>query len=163
MEIGPYRLIDDNHLVHNNGSWNEFANLLFVDNPVGTGFSYVDTDSYVEELEVMASQFITFLEKYFALFPEYERDDVSQLFILIAVDLRLLTSGVAVHCWRILCRSAYPIHCQGNPRQKLEQSQKRVATVRSTDRKRVDFPHPIQNIRKIRPSQEPRRQGLSRS
>ena len=77
MEIGPYRLKDDQHLKYNEGSWDEFANLLFVDNPVGTGFSYVDTDSYLHELPEMAEQFITFFEKWFKIFPEYEHDDVS--------------------------------------------------------------------------------------
>lgn len=80
MEIGPYRVKDENTLVLNNGSWNEFANLLFVDNPVGTGFSYVDTDSYLHELTEMANDFVTFLEKFFAIFPEYDQDDVSYKF-----------------------------------------------------------------------------------
>ncbi len=66
-------------LEYNPGSWDEFANVMFVDNPVGTGFSYVDTDSYVHELPEMADQFIQFLEKWFALFPEYEHDDVSPM------------------------------------------------------------------------------------
>ena len=78
MEIGPYRLKDDAHLVYNEGSWDEFANVLFVDNPVGTGFSYVDTDSYVQELSDMADQMVVFLEKFFSLFPEYAQNDVSQ-------------------------------------------------------------------------------------
>lgn len=77
MEIGPYRVKDSEHLIYNEGSWDEFANLLFVDNPVGTGFSYVDTDSFLHELPEMADQFVTFLEKWFAIFPEYEHDDVS--------------------------------------------------------------------------------------
>lgn len=75
MEIGPYRVKGEN-LEYNNGSWNEFANLLFVDNPVGTGFSYVDTNAYLHELDEMADQFITFLEKFFSMFPEYATDDV---------------------------------------------------------------------------------------
>lgn len=79
MEIGPYRLKDKEHLVYNEGSWDEFANLLFVDNPVGTGFSYVDSDSYVHELKDMADQLIIFLEKFFAIFPEHEDNDVSSL------------------------------------------------------------------------------------
>ncbi len=63
--------------------WNILAALLiyhsvmFVDNPVGTGYSFVDTDSYVHELPDMANQFVQFLEKWFALFPEFEHDDVS--------------------------------------------------------------------------------------
>jgi carboxypeptidase D len=76
MEIGPYRLKDGSNLELNDGSWNEFANLLFVDNPVGTGFSYVDTNAYIHELDEMAGQLIIFLEKFFELFPEYEKDDV---------------------------------------------------------------------------------------
>ncbi|KAK4211439.1 Alpha/Beta hydrolase protein [Rhypophila decipiens] len=76
MEIGPYRLKDDKTLVYNDGAWNEFANVMFVDNPVGTGFSYVDTDSYLHELDDMAAQFVIFLEKWFAIFPEYENDDL---------------------------------------------------------------------------------------
>ncbi|SPO06660.1 probable Pheromone-processing carboxypeptidase KEX1 [Cephalotrichum gorgonifer] len=76
MEVGPYRMKDNTTLVYNNGSWSEFANLLFVDNPVGTGYSYVNTNSYVTELDQMAGQFVIFLEKYFALFPEYEHDDL---------------------------------------------------------------------------------------
>ncbi|KAL1302125.1 hypothetical protein AAFC00_002559 [Neodothiora populina] len=75
MEVGPYRVQADGSLTYNNGSWDEFANLLFVDNPVGTGFSYVDGDSYVHELKDMADQMVTFLEKFFTIFPEYTLDD----------------------------------------------------------------------------------------
>jgi carboxypeptidase D len=77
MEIGPYRVGEGGKLSYNNGSWDEFANLLFVDQPVGTGFSYVNTDSYLKELDEMTDHFMIFLEKWFALFPEYEHDDVS--------------------------------------------------------------------------------------
>ena len=79
MEIGPYRVKKDGNLALNDGSWDEFANLLFIDNPVGTGFSYVDTDSYVHELDEMANQMVIFLEKWFAIFPEHARDDVGIL------------------------------------------------------------------------------------
>lgn len=80
MEVGPYRVKDGSNgpkLEYNEGSWNEFANIMFVDNPVGTGYSFVDSDSYTHELPEMADQFVQFLEKWFALFPEYEHDDVS--------------------------------------------------------------------------------------
>lgn len=77
MEVGPYRVRDGGNLEYNNGSWDEFANLLFIDQPVGTGFSYVNTDSYLTDLNQMADHMMIFLEKWFALFPEYEHDDVS--------------------------------------------------------------------------------------
>ena len=76
MEVGPYRLKDDLHLEYNEGSWDEFANILFIDNPVGTGFSYVNTDSYVHELNDMADNMVKFLEQFFDMFPEYQNDDV---------------------------------------------------------------------------------------
>jgi carboxypeptidase D len=83
MEIGPFRVKDSNGpvLEYNKGSWNEFANLLFVDNPIGTGLSY--TDSYIHELPEMAEQFVQFLEKWFILFPQYEHNDVSGLWITL--------------------------------------------------------------------------------
>ncbi|KAI9829758.1 MAG: Cell death protease [Sarea resinae] len=77
MEVGPYRLKNNTQLQYNEGSWDEFANILFLDQPVGTGFSYVDTDSYIHELKTMGDQVVIFLEKWFALFPEYEHDDVN--------------------------------------------------------------------------------------
>ncbi|KAK7931633.1 pheromone processing carboxypeptidase kex1 [Apiospora marii] len=76
MEIGPFRTKDKETLVPNNGSWHEFANLLFVDNPVGTGYSFVDTNNYLHELDEMADQFVKFLEKWFKVFPQYEHDDL---------------------------------------------------------------------------------------
>jgi hypothetical protein len=92
MEIGPYRVRKGGKLEMVNGTWNEFANLLFVDNPVGTGFSYVATNSYVTELQQMADQFMAFLTKWFALFPEYMHDDVGSL----GVVRLLLTSESSI-------------------------------------------------------------------
>ncbi|KAF2794334.1 pheromone-processing carboxypeptidase KEX1 [Melanomma pulvis-pyrius CBS 109.77] len=76
MEIGPYRVREGGNLEYNNGSWDEFANVLFVDQPVGTGFSYANTNSYLSELDQMTNHFMIFLEKFFNLFPEYEHDDL---------------------------------------------------------------------------------------
>ncbi|CAG8000771.1 unnamed protein product [Penicillium olsonii] len=76
MEVGPYRLKDDHTLEYNPGRWDEFANLLFVDNPVGTGFSYASSNGYIHELDEMADQFIVFMDKFFEMFPEFESDDL---------------------------------------------------------------------------------------
>jgi carboxypeptidase D len=76
MELGPYRVREGGKLAYNEGSWDEFANLLFVDNPVGAGFSYVNTDSYLHELQEMSDQFLIFMDKWFDLFPQYENDDL---------------------------------------------------------------------------------------
>lgn len=99
MEIGPYRVREGGKLEYNDGSWDEFANVLFVDNPVGTGFSYVDSNAYLHELDEMTDQFMIFLEKWFTLFPEYEHDDVS---IVDIVNTVFKSHGsnfeAAIHC-----------------------------------------------------------------
>ncbi|KAI5301331.1 Cell death protease [Ascosphaera pollenicola] len=76
MEIGPFRLTTDHTLRHLNSSWNEFANMLFVDQPLGTGFSYANTDSLDHEMVQVADHMVTFLENWFAIFPQYQSDDL---------------------------------------------------------------------------------------
>jgi carboxypeptidase D len=108
MEIGPYRVQAGGNLEYNNGSWDEFANVLFVDQPVGTGFSYVNTNSYLSELDQATNHMIIFLEKFFGLFPEYEHDDVS-----ISPEARIyapVLTCIALSCWRILCWPIHSIH-----------------------------------------------------
>ncbi|CAF3298306.1 unnamed protein product [Rotaria sp. Silwood2] len=75
-EIGPFRFQDENTIIENDGSWNMFANLLFVDQPVGTGFSYIDTDSRIHELNEMANHFLSFLGRYIEVFPELLQNDI---------------------------------------------------------------------------------------
>ncbi|KAK9459384.1 Alpha/Beta hydrolase protein, partial [Lipomyces oligophaga] len=76
MEVGPYRVNKDGTLYFNEGRWNQYSNMLFVDNPIGTGFSYVDTDSYLHELDEMTADFLTFMDKFFSIFPQYLADDL---------------------------------------------------------------------------------------
>jgi carboxypeptidase D len=115
MEIGPYRVREGGKLEQVDGAWNEFATLLFVDNPVGTGFSYVDSDSYLHELTEMSAQFVQFLDQWFSIFPEYVHDDVSRLRLLKS-DL----TKVDLYCWRVICWTAHSAHCQGHSRPKQE-------------------------------------------
>ncbi|CAF4194354.1 unnamed protein product, partial [Adineta steineri] len=74
-EIGPFRFLDKNTIVTNNGSWHLYANLLFIDQPIGTGFSYVDRGMFIEELDVMAEHFLNFLDRYVEIFPEFLEED----------------------------------------------------------------------------------------
>lgn len=140
MEIGPYRVGKGGKLHYNDGSWDEFANVLFVDNPVGTGFSYVDTNSYLHELQEMADQFLIFMEKWYALFPDYLHDDVSpgrknagfgsSWCGLIEVD---------IHCRRVLCRPTHSLHWTRHPRcEPKEEARGADEPQRSYNRQRLD-------------------------
>ncbi|CAF0737408.1 unnamed protein product [Adineta steineri] len=75
-EIGPFRFQDENTIIENDGSWHLYTNLLFVDQPVGTGFSTIDTDSFIHELDEMANQFLSFLDQYMKIFPELLENDI---------------------------------------------------------------------------------------
>ncbi|CAF4004761.1 unnamed protein product [Adineta steineri] len=76
MAIGPFSFQDENTIIENDGSWHLYTNLLFVDQPVGTGFSTIRTNSYVHELDEMANQFLSFLDQYIKIFPELLGNDI---------------------------------------------------------------------------------------
>ena len=101
LENGPWRMNPDQTLRLIDGSWNEYANVLYgryelmeilfifyswylieqnyfkVDQPVGTGFSFTNQDFYVRNATQVPQQFLLFLDKFFEIFPEYSQDDVS--------------------------------------------------------------------------------------
>jgi carboxypeptidase C (cathepsin A) len=52
-ENGPFSFDEKNKsLIYNEYSWNNISNLLFVDNPVGTGFSKTSIDYDTDELHI---------------------------------------------------------------------------------------------------------------
>lgn len=72
MEVGPLRVNNQNKVIYNPGSWHEVADIVFVDQPVNTGFSYGSVFSH--ELDEITWTFLKFMEEYFKIFPE-ERDN----------------------------------------------------------------------------------------
>ncbi|KAL2509768.1 Serine carboxypeptidase-like 34 [Forsythia ovata] len=74
-ELGPFFTQKGNpKLKFNNNSWNKGANLLFVESPVGVGFSYTNTSSDLKELgdTVTAQDSYNFLVNWFRRFPQYK-------------------------------------------------------------------------------------------
>lgn len=74
LESGPFRINDDLQVTYNNGSWHKLMDMVFVDQPVGTGFSDVDSEKYASQLPEVGATFLKFLQLYFAEFPE-DRDN----------------------------------------------------------------------------------------
>lgn len=68
LESGPFRINKQKEITYNEGSWHKLTDMVYVDQPAGTGFSY--TDDYRHDLDQIAADFLIFLEKYFAIFPE---------------------------------------------------------------------------------------------
>lgn len=137
MEIGPYRVRKEGKLELIDGSWDEFANLLFVDNPVGTGFSYVDTNSFVHELQEMADQFVIFLEQWFSLFPHYSHDDVCVEHSIGVCSI--LTLPTDIHCRRIICRSTHSIRSESDARAEQKTPCRPMERTGPANRKWLDF------------------------
>ncbi|XP_039097098.1 retinoid-inducible serine carboxypeptidase isoform X2 [Hyaena hyaena] len=68
-EIGPL----DSDLKPRRTTWLQSASLLFVDNPVGTGFSYVNkSDAYARDLDMVASDMLVLLKTFFDCHKEFQ-------------------------------------------------------------------------------------------
>uniref|UniRef100_A0A1B6KG38 Carboxypeptidase n=1 Tax=Graphocephala atropunctata TaxID=36148 RepID=A0A1B6KG38_9HEMI len=68
-EIGPW-----NHLktgfVPNKYTWTKNFNILFIDQPVGTGYSFTNQSCYAENMTVVRNDMYSALVQFFTLFPE---------------------------------------------------------------------------------------------
>lgn len=74
-ENGPM-LLSKHGLTKNPYSWNRKLNVLYLDNPVGTGFSFTNsTDGYAKSQEEIGTALLNFLKQFFQLFPELVRNN----------------------------------------------------------------------------------------
>ncbi|KAK8509425.1 hypothetical protein V6N13_104687 [Hibiscus sabdariffa] len=74
-EIGAFRIRPDGKTLYlNRYAWNNLANLLFLESPAGTGFSYTNTtsDLYTTGDKRTAEDAYAFLVNWFERFPQYK-------------------------------------------------------------------------------------------
>ncbi|KAL6562149.1 Serine carboxypeptidase-like 31 [Orobanche gracilis] len=74
QEIGPFQMRANGRSLNSNAfSWNTEANLLFMESPIGVGFSYTNTSGDYDNLgdEFTAKDAYAFLQKWFLMFPSY--------------------------------------------------------------------------------------------
>ncbi|KAB7496203.1 Retinoid-inducible serine carboxypeptidase [Armadillidium nasatum] len=70
LELGPY---DINGNLRE-GRWTKKANLMFIDNPVGTGYSYVDSpDLYCTNNTQIADDLVTLITSVFTNYPDMQK------------------------------------------------------------------------------------------
>ncbi|KAG8824527.1 Cell death protease [Serendipita sp. 401] len=75
MEVGPWRMDAQGELREIEGGWEEYANIVYIDQPVGTGFSYGSTDKYLSELTQISGPVLEFLRNFYKVFPELAGTD----------------------------------------------------------------------------------------
>ncbi|KAH9950085.1 peptidase S10 serine carboxypeptidase [Amylocystis lapponica] len=75
MELGPCSIdmhgASPNGTVWNPYSWNAEANIFFLDQPVGVGFSYADFGETIETTEDAARNVHAFISIFFETFPQF--------------------------------------------------------------------------------------------
>ena len=75
-ENGPYTINNDMSLSPNAQSWNKVSNLLYVDQPVGTGFSRCSSIfNYDSTEEEIAANIFTFIQEFLVANPEFRGRD----------------------------------------------------------------------------------------
>lgn len=77
-EIGPFHITSDGKSIYLNPySWNQVANILFLDSPVGVGFSYSNTSSDLLNNgdKRTAEDSLAFVLKWLDRFPQYKGRD----------------------------------------------------------------------------------------
>ncbi|KAN0126754.1 serine carboxypeptidase [Russula decolorans] len=75
MEIGPWRVDGKGGFKVIEGGWEEYTTMVYIDQPAGTGFSYVSTDRYAHTLAEASDELLEFLRNFYAVFPEYRTMD----------------------------------------------------------------------------------------
>ncbi|KAI0744981.1 serine carboxypeptidase [Earliella scabrosa] len=72
MEIGPCRVTSANSTERFEYAWNSHANVFFIDQPVGAGFSYVDYGEQVSTTVEAAQDIAAFVAIFFERFPKFK-------------------------------------------------------------------------------------------
>jgi len=64
-------------LEHNDYSWNNAANVLYIDQPLGTGFSFISgLGSLRWSEDSLSDDFYTFLHNFMVKYPEFRNRDI---------------------------------------------------------------------------------------
>ncbi|KAL3518430.1 hypothetical protein ACH5RR_021019 [Cinchona calisaya] len=75
-ENGPFHITDSLSLVWNDFGWDKVSNILFIDQPTGTGFSYSSSDNDLRHDEKgVSNDLYYFLQAFFKKHPEYAKND----------------------------------------------------------------------------------------
>lgn len=72
---GPFQFTREGDMFLREYSWNRNHTVLYIDNPVGTGFSFTDEGGYAQNQTKVADSLYSCLQQFFKLFPELQDND----------------------------------------------------------------------------------------
>ncbi|KAJ0908845.1 putative carboxypeptidase C [Helianthus annuus] len=76
-ENGPFHLTKNLSLVWNDYGWDQVSNIIYIDQPIGTGFSYSTSEQDIRHDEKgVSDDLYDFLQGFFELHPEYVKNDL---------------------------------------------------------------------------------------
>lgn len=76
LENGPYSISVKQKLIPRKYSWHLNHNMIYIDNPVGTGFSFTDSeDGYAENEKDVGENLLRALKQFFLLFPNLQKNE----------------------------------------------------------------------------------------
>ncbi|OCH92452.1 serine carboxypeptidase [Obba rivulosa] len=72
MELGPCNIVDADNVAFNPYSWNEHANIFFIDQPIGVGFSYAEYGETVDNSVDAGRDIAAFTAIFFEHFTKFK-------------------------------------------------------------------------------------------
>lgn len=76
IEIGPYSINEDQQFVPREYSWHLNHSVIYIDSPVGGGFSFTDSEAGYAKTEIDVSQnLLKALHQFFLLFPHLQNNE----------------------------------------------------------------------------------------
>ncbi|WVZ04340.1 hypothetical protein V8G54_025146 [Vigna mungo] len=101
-ENGPFHITKNLSLTWNDYGWDQASNIIFVDQPTGTGFSYSSDNSVLRRDETgVGTDLYDFLQEFFKAHPNFVKNDfyiflVNHMLDTMFLHLHLGLTGLAI-------------------------------------------------------------------
>ncbi|KAI8853641.1 Alpha/Beta hydrolase protein [Chytridium lagenaria] len=77
LENGLFRAgPNGEYLMKNEYSWHHGSSVIFLDQPVGTGYSSIGTGTYTSSMDTVVAHLLEFMDKFYLIFPHLRRAEL---------------------------------------------------------------------------------------
>jgi len=74
--FSPFTVNQNGSITLNKYAWSQNANMLYIDQPIGTGFSTTNVDRRVSTYDQLVAGILEMMHKFFAVFPHFRKAEV---------------------------------------------------------------------------------------